>query len=55
MNYGNGRLVVFGEAAMFTTQLVGKKKRKVGMNNKIASENYQLLLNIIHWLDGILN
>jgi len=50
--YGKGKIVVFGEAAMFTAQLAGPEKRKVGMNNEVAPENYQLLLNIIHWLDG---
>jgi len=52
--YGKGRVVVFGEAAMFSAQLAGPKKRKMGMNNKVAGENYQLLLNIIHWLDGVI-
>ncbi|MCF7569640.1 DUF4350 domain-containing protein [Sabulilitoribacter arenilitoris] len=52
--YGKGRIVVFGEAAMFSAQLAGPKKRKMGMNNKVAPENYQLLLNIIHWLDGVI-
>lgn len=51
-SYGKGRLVVFGEAAMFSAQLAGAQKRKMGMNNPVAPENYQLLLNIIHWLDG---
>jgi len=50
--YGKGKIVVFGEAAMFTAQLAGPKKKKMGMNNEAAPENYQLLLNIIHWLDG---
>jgi hypothetical protein len=50
--YGEGKIVVFGEAAMFTAQLAGPKKIKMGMNNEVAPENYQLLLNIIHWLDG---
>lgn len=52
--YGKGRVVVFGEAAMFTAQLAGSKKIKAGMNNPVAPQNYQLLLNIIHWLDGML-
>ncbi|MFT5253862.1 MAG: hypothetical protein ACI87N_002915 [Flavobacteriales bacterium] len=51
--YGKGKVVVFGEAAMFSAQLAGAKK-KMGMNNKVAPENYQLLLNIIHWLDGVI-
>lgn len=50
--HGKGKIVVFGEAAMFSAQLAGAKKWKVGMNNEGAPENYQLLLNIIHWLDG---
>ena len=50
--YGKGRIVVFGEAAMFTAQIAGPRKSKMGMNNEVAPENYQLLLNIIHWLDG---
>lgn len=51
--HGNGRIVVFGEAAMFSAQLAGPNKIKMGMNNSSAPENYQLLLNIIHWLDGL--
>ncbi len=51
-NHGKGKIVVFGEAAMFTAQLAGPQKIKMGMNNDVAPENYQLLLNIIHWLDG---
>jgi hypothetical protein len=50
--YGKGKVVAFGEAAMFTAQLAGPEKRKMGMNNEIAPQNHQLLLNIIHWLDG---
>jgi hypothetical protein len=53
LKYGKGRIVVFGEAAMFTAQLQGKSK--VGMNQKTASQNAQFLLNTIHWLDGILD
>jgi hypothetical protein len=52
MKYGKGRLVFFGEAAMFTAQLAGPAKTRVGMNSDFAEENYKLLLNIIHWLDG---
>ncbi len=50
--YGKGRIVAFGEAAMFTAQLAGSDGRKMGMNSELAPENYKLLLNIIHWLDG---
>ena len=50
--FGKGKVVVFGEAAMFTAQLAGPEKRRAGMNAENAKENFQLLLNIIHWLDG---
>jgi hypothetical protein len=50
--YGKGRVVAFGEAAMFSAQLAGPQKIRAGMNSPLAEENYQLLLNIIHWLDG---
>lgn len=51
MKYGKGRLVIMGEAAMFSAQLAGPQQRKVGMNNPNAKQNPQFLLNIIHWLD----
>ena len=54
MEYGMGRIVFFGEAAMFSAQLAGPQKQKMGMNHPSASQNHQFLLNIIHWLDGIL-
>jgi hypothetical protein len=50
--YGKEKIVVFGEAAMFTAQLAGPEQIKVGMNSEVAPKNYKLLLNIIHWLDG---
>ncbi|MFZ1677365.1 MAG: DUF4350 domain-containing protein [Saprospiraceae bacterium] len=52
LTYGKGRVVLFGEAAMFTAQLSGELQTKVGMNSEKAPENFQLLLNIVHWLDG---
>lgn len=51
LQYGQGRVIVFGEAAMFTAQVQGPEKRKMGMNLPSAKQNPQLLLNIIHWLD----
>ncbi|MBE0667303.1 MAG: hypothetical protein IH593_06455 [Bacteroidales bacterium] len=50
--YGKGRVVVSGEAAMFSAQLAGPQQYRAGMNSPVARENYRLLLNIIHWLDG---
>lgn len=53
--HGNGRLVVFGEASMFSAQIGDPGRRKMGMNNENSEDNYKLLLNIIHWLDGLLD
>ncbi|MGB3080224.1 MAG: DUF4350 domain-containing protein [Saprospiraceae bacterium] len=52
LKYGKGRVVLFGEAAMFTAQLSGELQTKVGMNSDKSPENFKLLLNIVHWLDG---
>lgn len=51
MQYGKGKIVVMGEAAMFSAQLAGPEKARVGMNHPAARQNAQFLLNIIHWLD----
>lgn len=51
--YGEGRVVILGEAMMITAQLIGGLSwKKIGMNSPKAPYNHQLLLNIIHWLDG---
>lgn len=52
MKYGKGKLVIWGEAAMFSAQLAGPERYKAGMNTQEADQNYKLLLNLIHWLDG---
>jgi hypothetical protein len=49
MEYGTGKLAVFGEAAMFTAQ-VREDGRRFGMNHELARGNRQLLLNVLHWL-----
>ncbi len=52
--YGKGRVVIGGEAAMFTSQCYGGLSfKKGGMSAPISKDNYKLLLNIIHWLDGL--
>lgn len=52
MKYGEGRLAVFGEAAMFTSQIAGPNETPVGMTSPEASQNQQFLLNIVHWLSA---
>jgi len=52
VRHGRGRIVVFGEAAMFSAQLAGPQRIPVGMNLPEARENYRLALNVMHWLSG---
>jgi hypothetical protein len=54
LRFGKGRVAVFGEAAMFTAQLAGSEKRPFGMNSPEAAENPRFLLNVAHWLTGLL-
>jgi hypothetical protein len=54
MRFGKGRVAVFGEAAMFSAQVAGPNRNPMGMNAPIAARNPQFLLNVMHWLSGIL-
>lgn len=54
LRVGRGRVVVMGEAAMFSAQRAGPQRIPVGMNAPVAGQNAQLLLNTIHWLTRIL-
>jgi hypothetical protein len=51
MKYNKGRLAVFGEAAMFTSQ-IDEDKGILGFGYPKAKQNAQFTLNIIHWLDN---
>lgn len=57
MQHGEGRVAVFGEAAMFTAQtsIRDGDVQQMGMNHPSASENAQFVLNLVHWLSGRLN
>ena len=54
LSFGAGRVAVFGEAAMFSAQVSGKKRRPMGMNMPTAAQNPQFLLNVMRWLSKIL-
>lgn len=53
--HGSGRVAVFGEAAMFSAQLGGPQRQPMGMNDPRAPQNVQFLLNVMHWLTGVLD
>lgn len=50
LNFGKGKVAVFGEAASFSAQ-TAQKLFKMGFNHENAKHNAQLALNVIHWLD----
>jgi hypothetical protein len=55
--FGKGRVIVLGEAAVLTAQVVkqpGRAPRRVGMHFP-GSDNRQLALNSMHWLSGLLD
>jgi hypothetical protein len=51
---GRGRVAVFGEAAMFSAQVQGAARRPMGMNAPQAEQNAQFVLNVLHWLTGVI-
>jgi hypothetical protein len=59
MTFGKGRVVVLGEAGMFSAQIArineGNQQRefKFGMNVP-GNDDRQFALNILHWLSGLL-
>lgn len=55
LEFGGGRVAVFGEAAMFTAQtwdLADGSTGKMGLNHPLAKDNAQFLLNVMHWLSS---
>lgn len=51
---GHGRVVLLGEAAMFTAQRTGPQQRPMGMNAEGAEQNAQFVLNVLHWLSELI-
>jgi hypothetical protein len=60
-NVGRGRVVISGEAGMFTAQVFREKDEngrdkfvgKMGMNVS-GNDDRQYVLNVLHWLSGLL-
>ena len=51
---GEGRVAIFGEAAMFTSQITGAGSA-MGIGHPEASENAQFAVNLLRWLAGRLD
>ena len=56
MPVGKGRIAVFGEAAMFSAQIVKGTNPpfRGGFNARGAEQNKQFILNLVEWLAGLL-
>ncbi|KGL58530.1 hypothetical protein [Polaribacter sp. Hel1_85] len=52
LNFGKGKLAVFGEAAMFTAQTVTNNSGtyKFGFHSEQAPNNIEFIRNLIYWL-----
>lgn len=50
LQFGKGKVVLSGEAAMFTAQITGQQRFPVGFSQPQAAGNIQLLRNIVKWL-----
>ena len=50
LEYGRGRVAVFGEAAMFTAQVAGPQRNPMGLRAEGAEENKQFALDVVNWL-----
>ena len=53
LKFGKGRVLVQGEAAMLSAQISGAEKRAMGMNVP-GNDDRQYVLNVMHWLSGLL-
>ena len=53
MEYGRGRVAIFGEAAMFTAQVTGPERIPMGMNAPQASQNPLFVVNLARWLTHV--
>ena len=54
---GEGRVAVFGEAAMFSAQVQIRDDERIllGMNHEDAPHNARFARNVLHWLVGLLD
>ena len=50
LEVGEGRVAIFSEAMMFTSQVYIPTGKKMGLVSDGAEQNEQFLLNVMHWL-----
>lgn len=49
-----GRVAFFGDPSLFTAQIAGPDRRLVGMNARGSEQNFRFVLNVMHWLSGVI-
>lgn len=54
LEIGKGRIAVFAEGMMFSSQLDTKTDKKYGLGSKGAEQNERFLLNVMSWLAGVI-
>ena len=40
---------------MFSAQIAGAERRPMGMNAPMAEQNARFVLNVLHWLSGVID
>lgn len=53
IEFGRGRVVLLGEAAMLSAQVAGAQRTPMGMNSPGANQNAQFALNVMRWLSRV--
>jgi hypothetical protein len=54
MRVEKGRAAFFGDPALFTAQIAGADRHLRGMNARGAEQNFHFVLNVMHWLSGVI-
>lgn len=62
LEVGEGRVVILGEAGLFAAQVIrSEQARRAGLDGELrfgmnhpGTDDRQLLLNVLHWLSGLL-
>ena len=54
MRVGKGRAAFVGDPALMTAQIASPDRRLIGMNAPGADHNFRFVLNLLHWLSGVI-
>lgn len=54
MRVEKGKAAFIGDPALLTAQIASADRRLVGMNAPGADHNFRFVLNLVHWLSGVI-